>query len=73
MTAELIVYILAFVPGILLLCTADIRGTCAGFAEICVAIVNPQPWCWVGVCCLIPLVYLVGHVAVACLENSLEA
>lgn len=72
MSPEFWIYLLAFVPGIILVCTKDIVWTGAGLGEITVAILHPWPWCVIGAFCLIPLVYLVGKVVVSVIESACD-
>lgn len=72
MNAEFWIYVLAFVPGIILFCAADIRGACAGIAELSVAALHPWPWCYVGMFCLIPLIFVVAKIAVSAAESVCE-
>ena len=72
MNDEVWLYVLAFLPGLILICVGDVRGTFAGLAELSVAALHPWPWCYVGMFCLIPVVFVVAKVCVAAFVSACE-
>lgn len=65
---EVILYALAIIPGVLLLCVQDVPKIC-GVASVGAAVFVPMPFVVVGGFCVIPLVFLVGMVAVLALQS----
>lgn len=68
---EAILYALAIILGVLLLCVRDVPKIC-GAAAIVVAVFVQVPFAVVGGFCLIPLMFIVGKVVVSVIESACD-
>lgn len=66
---EAIIYALAILPSVLLLCVRDVPKIC-GVAAVGVAVFVPVPFAVVGGFCVIPLVFVAGKVVVSIFESA---